>query len=647
MASTASTSRPRAPTPPRTPRTRIFVYGGASGFTTYPAVGDSVRVTGKVVEFFGSRPRSPPASPASPDRLARHGDRPRRSSPAPTAPCRGTACLTAAELDDVREDAEGELFQPTAPFTVTDVLRRRPYYSNGTQPRFLGEIGLAANSDQPLVAPTEVIDAQATAAVAERKALQRRPPDHPRRRRRASTYSTDASTSDHPFPWFTADHTVRVGCRRRPSPSRSSSPTRFNAWKLQPQAQVTGAATGASTFEQTRPGAPPRTSAATSRSRTFNVLNYFPTTGEEFVASGLGTCTYFNDRDGNPIANNSCDPNGPRGAANEANLVAPAGQDRRGDQHGRRRRRVPRGDRELGQVRQADRDDAITALVDALNADAGAGTLGRRPVAGRDRPARRSAEQDVIRNGVHLQARHRRARRCVRRSWRPSTGEAFDNAREPLAQAFKPVGDADADAFAVIVNHFKSKGSGAPATRTGQGNANDRPRRARPTRWWPSPTSSRPQRGIDEVFLTGDFNAYSEEDPIQVLEAAGYTNLESTSGPTRRPTASAVSSVRSTTCSPTTRPSRRSTGVDVWDINALRVGLLRVQPLQLPTSPTSTTPNPFRSSDHNPEIVGIDTRLAAPADGRSRSSAPTTSTAASSTTRPAADAGAAVAAPVR
>ena len=57
---------------------------------------------------------------------------------------------------------------------------------------------------------------------------------------------------------------------------------------------------------------------------------------------------------------------------------------------------------------------------------------------------------------------------------------AFDNAREPLAQAFKRRRP-DADGFAVIVNHFKSKGSGVDDG-TGQGNANpDRIRR--PTRW--------------------------------------------------------------------------------------------------------------------------------------------------------------------
>ena len=49
--------------------------------------------------------------------------------------------------------------------------------------------------------------------------------------------------------------------------------------------------------------------------------------------------------------------------------------------------------------------------------------------------------------------------------------ENFDNAREPLAQAFKAAGGSDDDAFTVVVNHFKSKGSGVDDG-TGQGLAN-------------------------------------------------------------------------------------------------------------------------------------------------------------------------------
>ena len=108
-----------------------------------------------------------------------------------------------------------------------------------------------------------------------------------------------------------------------------------------------------------------------------------------------------------------------------------------------------------------------------------------------------------------------------------SATAAFGNAREPLGPGVQGQGRATTrDAFGVIVNHFKSKGSGADDG-TGQGNANP-DRVAQADASWPtSPTSSRPTRGITKMFLTGDFNAYSEEDPIQVLEGAGYTNLES------------------------------------------------------------------------------------------------------------------------
>ena len=43
----------------------------------------------------------------------------------------------------------------------------------------------------------------------------------------------------------------------------------------------------------------------------------------------------------------------------------------------------------------------------------------------------------------------------------------FDNAREPLAQFFKPVGHPNSDGFAVIVNHFKSKGDSDPSATGG------------------------------------------------------------------------------------------------------------------------------------------------------------------------------------
>ena len=96
------------------------------------------------------------------------------------------------------------------------------------------------------------------------------------------------------------------------------------------------------------------------------------------------------------------------------------------------------------------------------------------------------ADEDVIRNGVHLQARQHASSlgRC-----RPTIligTAAFANAREPLAQAFKAAGAPDADAFAVIVNHFKSKGSG---------HADD----AAPARAPPTPTASAQANALVDV----------------------------------------------------------------------------------------------------------------------------------------------------
>ena len=97
--------------------------------------------------------------------------------------------------------------------------------------------------------------------------------------------------------------------------------------------------------------------------------------------------------------------------------------------------------------------------------------MGRGPVGGRPAAA---GEQDVIRNGfIYKPANVALVGESVVLSDQSSTGEAFEDAREPLAQAFKKVGHADSEAFAVIVNHFKSKGSGTPDP-DGQGNANDR-----------------------------------------------------------------------------------------------------------------------------------------------------------------------------
>ena len=75
----------------------------------------------------------------------------------------------------------------------------------------------------------------------------------------------------------------------------------------------------------------------------------------------------------------------------------------------------------------------------------------------------------------------------------------------------------------MIVNHFKSKGSGADDG-TGQGNANpDRVAQAKALVTFAD--QQKRLAGTDLVFLTGDFNSYTQEDPLQVLYDAGYTDI--------------------------------------------------------------------------------------------------------------------------
>ena len=73
------------------------------------------------------------------------------------------------------------------------------------------------------------------------------------------------------------------------------------------------------------------------------------------------------------------------------------------------------------------------------------------------------------------------------------------------------------------INHLKSKGSAcdAPDAGDGQGNCNTVRANAAAelTAWLASdPTGT----GDPDVLLIGDYNSYAMEDPIGVIESAGY-----------------------------------------------------------------------------------------------------------------------------
>ncbi len=584
----------------------IFVYAGSKLTPAqYPTLGSTVTVAGAVSEYFGSTQISisgpsdvTVATPAQPAVV------PAAVIPGTDCALPGDSCLTGAALDAARERHEGELFAPTGSYTVTDVYDGSPAPS--TSSSFFGEIGLAAHSDTALVQPTELFDAQTEGAkIAARTAYN----DAHRVILDDGSSTNYSSATGSPFPWFTADHYVRNGAAvtfDEPVVLTYANST----WKIQPSGgQVVGAPTGQVTFSQDRPAAPEEV-GGDLRLATFNVLNYFPTTGAEYVASGLGTCTFYNDRAGNPITNRSCNPDGPRGAANAANL------ERQQDKIVHAINGLDAAVVSLEEIENSvkfakDRDFALSTLVDALNADAGAGTWAFAPSPS---PANLPtlAQQDVIRTAFIYKPAAvvlvGDSEVLTTESSDSAPVGAFANAREPLAQGFKGVGQPDSKAFAVIVNHFKSKSGTNDGT--GQGGSNpDRVRQAEVLKTFAADFAGR-LGGSGAVFLTGDFNAYTQEDPVQVLTEGGYTQLESTTAPDEESYNFAGLDGSLDHVFANAAAEAMVTGVDIWNINADESVYQEYSRYNSNVTDLYSSA-PFRASDHNPEVVGLDLNPAA------------------------------------
>jgi len=549
----------------------VFVFSAAGASAVH--VGDHVQVVGKVSEFFGLTELSP-ATVADVTVL----DTPAAAVKPAVVPLPGSAAQ--------RESLEGMLVTLQGPFTVTDNYSLNQY----------GEIALAAGTE-PLWQPTEVADphdAAAIAAVVAGNAARRVTLDDG-----ASTnYLTSGKNT--PLPWLTQDHQIRVGAR-----ATFTAPMvldyRNSTWKLQPTGQLTGSGEPPVTFEHTRADAPAAV-GGDLQIASFNVLNYFPTTGADFVAAG-GTCTWYDDRLGNHVTVNTCTgPNGepgPRGAADADDLA-------------RQQAKIVRAINGLGadvvsleEIENSakfgePRDAAVATLVQALNADAGAGTWAYVPTPS---TIGDQADEDVIRTAF-----------IYRTAVVAPVGESmvddapeFDVARDPLAQAFQPAGRTSASRFLVIVNHFKSKGSG-PDDGTGQGNSN--PQRVAQAQQLVGFAGQAEQHfGTDRVFLSGDFNAYTKEDPIEVLRAAGLTDIGSHESPGEHTylfdgvvgsldhvlgNAAALGTV---------------TGAHVWNINSVEPVALEYSRFDYNATDFYAA-DPFRASDHDPLLVGLDTSAA-------------------------------------
>jgi hypothetical protein len=182
--------------------------------------------------------------------------------------------------------------------------------------------------------------------------------------------------------------------------------------------------------------------------------------------------------------------------------------------------------------------------------------------------------------------------------------------RPPLAQTFARA-DSAGEPFTLIVNHLKSKGSLStncdPSGGGLQGNCNDlRVRQAQGV------LDLIAGAGLENVAVFGDLNAYTLEDPIDVFDGAGFTSPVDTFLPPEDRYSYVFEGERGELDHALVDGDLAPlvTGADIWHINSIE------PPAKDYTSFNNIAlyePNAFRSSDHDPVLVGLDLTPAPPA----------------------------------
>jgi 5'-nucleotidase len=537
----------------------IFVYSAATVGSV--AVGDFVQVTGAATEFNGLTQVAVPTA-AGLTKL---------DASTVTAPKPATVAYPTSASQ--REALEGMLIAPQGAFTVSDTYSTNQY----------AEIGLASG-DAPLITPTEIArpgSADYAEAVASNAARSVTLDDGA-----SINFLGSTANKDIALPYLTQNRAITVG-----SAVAFTEPVvldyRNEAWKFQPTSQLTADEALPASFSDVRESKPTDVGGDIQIAG-FNVLNYFTTTGDE-----LNGCSFYADRTGDPVTvNTGCDA---RGAAEDEDLE-------------RQQAKIVAAINGLGaevvsleEIENSvkfgtDRDEALSILVDALNADASGDVweFVPSPAASELPPV---TSQDVIRNAFIYK---KDAVEPVGAS-HVLVDPAFSNARQPLAQEFRVAG-ADST-FIAIVNHFKSKGSGSGADADrgdGQGASNaSRVNQAKALLAFSSELQS--QLGTDEVFLIGDFNAYTQEDPSVAIMAAGYVDQGSKTGRYSYSFDGASGSLDHVYASPAA--DRKVTGVDIWNINAGE-SIAKEYSRYNYNRTDFYDESVYRSSDHDPILVG-------------------------------------------
>ena len=513
----------------------IFVFFGNSD--PGRAIGDLVRVTGTVGEFQGQSQIS-----ATAHELVE------ASQPLPEP-----VPLPDSVVGGDREQYEGMLVAPTGTYALTSTHQAYNF----------GSLWLSAGGTQTQATETADGGSDEQVAIAASNVARRILLD--------DGYSIQVTNAAHvgEQPYLSRDTVVRLGDTLVPSAAPYVLGFGFNDWRLQPQIPITDASPAEYKPSWTSVNPRPESAPAVGGDATFaafNTLNFFTTLGDDDAdARGADTPEQYDIQLSKLVA-----------AINGLDADVVALQELENDV-------------EFGQ----EVDTTISALVDALNADAGSGTWDFVPT---PESLAVAGANDVITTGL---------------IYKPGAvtpiGDSFADddpvwadARVPIAQTFQ-VGSRVVTA---IANHFKSKSAptdtpNAPQPTDGQGFFNaERVAQAERLVAFTAEIAADPAKGED-VMLLGDFNSYSEEDPVQALEAAGFVDLVSTFAPEQETYTfdGQLGSLDHAFASASLAGAVTDAGT--WAINAAEWG---DRGFAFGATEAGT---PFRSSDHDPVLVGV------------------------------------------
>lgn len=179
------------------------------------------------------------------------------------------------------------------------------------------------------------------------------------------------------------------------------------------------------------------------------------------------------------------------------------------------------------------------------------------------------------------------------------------NDRPPFAQGFQAP---NGEKFAVVVNHLKSKGScgsganGDTGDLQGCWNLKRQQQAQRLLAWLPTVKST---AGTEDVIMIGDFNSYAKEDPINLLTTSGIVDLVGLFDPADYSYVFDASAGRLDHGLGTASVAAKVTGATSWHINADEPEWTDYNTEDKAAGNDWYQPTPFRASDHDPMLIGL------------------------------------------